>query len=239
MGISKVIIIVNAEVNDKKKIIAASPATEKMVSSVKKAIQAEQTTEQNKIEDRGQQDQITIEVIPTATLWLETNRSERNDNHEIIYCPLTIELPHVFEFSGKQVFLACKDIKARRHWVEEKLSYQTHKGDRSFGDLWLPAIVREDGISYAKAIGEGGIPNSFQQPVGLPDTIRHSLHNLADQLLQSISAVPAVYLLQFSLHGREIVFDRLWPFPAAPALASLNARQPDLFACHWYCLSGK
>jgi hypothetical protein len=239
MGISKVIIIVNAEVNDKKKIIAASPATEKMVCSVKKAIQSELTMERDEIKIREQQEQITVEIVSTATLWSEANRSERSDNNEIIYCPLTIELPHVFEFPGKQVFLACKDIKARRRWVEEKLSYQTHKGDRSFGDLWLPAIVRRDGISYAEAIGEGGIPNSFQQPVGLPDTIRHSLHNLADKILQSIAAIPAVYLLQFSLHGREIVFDRLWPFPAAPALASLKAQQPDLFACHWHCLSGK
>jgi hypothetical protein len=241
MGISKVIIIVNAEINDKKKIVTASPATEKMVSCLKKAIQSELMTGQDETEIRERQDRVPIEIISTASLWSETNRNDRGDSkdNEIIYCPLTIELPHAFDFSGKQVFLACKDIKARRRWVEEKLSYQTHKGDRSFGDLWLPAIVLKDGIVYGEAIGEGEIPNFFQQPVDLPNTIRNSLHNLGNKLLKSISAVPAVYLLQFSLQGREIIFDRLWPFPAAPALASLKAQQPDLFTCYWYCLSGK
>jgi hypothetical protein len=238
MGISKVIIIVNAEINDKKKIVAASPATEKMVSSVKKAIQAETTAEREATEIQERQEKIDIEIIPTASLWSEANRSEKNDN-KIVYCPLTIELPNTFEFPAKQVFLACKDIKARRRWVEEKLSYQTHKGDRSFGDLWLPAIVLQDGVSYAEAIGEGEIPNSFRQPIDLPDTVRQSLYNLTNKLLKSISAVPSVYLIQFSLHGREIVFDRLWPFPAAPALASLKGQTPDLFTCHWYSLSGK
>jgi hypothetical protein len=241
MGISKVIIIVNAEINDKKKIVAASPATEKMVSSVKKAIQSETTVEREAIEIQERQEKIDIEIIPTASLWSEANRSEKNDNkdNKIVYCPLTIELPNTFEFPAKQVFLACKDIKARRRWVEEKLSYQTHKGDRSFGDLWLPAIISQDSVSYAEAIGEGEIPNSFRQPIDLPDTVRQSLYNLTNKLLKSISAVPSVYLIQFSLHGREIVFDRLWPFPAAPALASLRGQTPDLFTCHWYCLSGK
>jgi hypothetical protein len=239
MGISKVIIIVNAEVNDKKKIVATSPATEKMASTIKKAIQDRQATEATAVDLATVQTTVSVEIISTATLWSETYRGEKTDRDGIIYCPLTIELPHVFDFPAKQVFLACKDFKARRRWVESKLSYQTHPGERSFGDLWLPVILTKDKTIYGEIIAEGGIPNFFQQPINLPVPICQSLQTLANELLQSIAAVPAVYLLQFSLQGREIIFDRLWPFPAAPALASLKVQQPDLFACHWYCLSGR
>ena len=45
--------------------------------------------------------------------------------------------------------------------------------------------------------------------------------------------------LQNLLPDKEILFDRLWPFPAAPAIASLSRQQPDLFACHWRCLTGQ
>jgi hypothetical protein len=37
----------------------------------------------------------------------------------------------------------------------------------------------------------------------------------------------------------EVIFDRLWPFPASPAIASIQTQQPDLFACHWHCLVGE
>lgn len=36
-----------------------------------------------------------------------------------------------------------------------------------------------------------------------------------------------------------ICFDRLWPFPIAPAIASVGVQQPDLFACHWRCVTGQ
>ena len=65
------------------------------------------------------------------------------------------------------------------------------------------------------------------------------MYKLATDLLVSLSAVPSVYLLQFSLYSNEIVFDRLWPFPAAPALASLSGSNIDLYSCHWLCLSGQ
>jgi hypothetical protein len=62
---------------------------------------------------------------------------------------------------------------------------------------------------------------------------------LAKQLLSSISATPSVYLLQFRLLEEEIIFDRLWPFPAAPALTSLNVQQPNLYTCYWKCLTNQ
>ena len=81
------------------------------------------------------------------------------------------------------------------------------------------------------------MPNSYEQPIEFPKKHGQSLHRLASDLLDHLSAPPSVYLVQFSLYSGEIVFDRLWPFPAAPALASLRSQQLDLFACHWLCLS--
>jgi formate-dependent phosphoribosylglycinamide formyltransferase (GAR transformylase) len=81
------------------------------------------------------------------------------------------------------------------------------------------------------------MPNSYEQPVAIPSRQLKSLHNLAEQLLDSLDASPATYLLQFSLYNGEIVFDRLWPFPAAPALITLKTQRPDLFTCHWQCLT--
>ncbi|MEL6496686.1 MAG: hypothetical protein AAFQ41_16430, partial [Cyanobacteria bacterium J06623_7] len=82
---------------------------------------------------------------------------------------------------------------------------------------------------------EGSMPNSYEHPVSIPKRQLKSIHGLAEELLESLDAAPATYLLQFSLYNGEIVFDRLWPFPAAPALITLKTQQPDLFTCHWRC----
>jgi hypothetical protein len=81
-----------------------------------------------------------------------------------------------------------------------------------------------------------GMP-SYAQPLHLPDRYRQPLYQLGQRLLGLVSASPAVYLLQFGFQGEEIVFDRLFPFPAAPAIASLGIQTPDLFECHWRCLT--
>jgi hypothetical protein len=90
---------------------------------------------------------------------------------------------------------------------------------------------------YGEVIGEGELPNSYQQPVEFPDNKRQSLYGLGYQLLESISAQPAVYLIQFGFQDETLIFDRVWPFPAAPALASIGVQTPNLYACHWQCLS--
>jgi hypothetical protein len=84
------------------------------------------------------------------------------------------------------------------------------------------------------------MPNSYHQPVDLDDAQRQALYNLGYQLLNSIDATPSVYLLQFAFSAeQEIIFDRLWPFPAAPAIASITVQQPDLFTCHWRCITNQ
>ena len=106
------------------------------------------------------------------------------------------------------------------------------------GDLWLPVIVTAKGPLYGEVIAEGPLPNAYEQPVDLTDELRHHLYGLAYKFLEYFKSVCGVYLLQFSWKG-EIVFDRVWPFPAAPAIASLGVQQPDLFTCHWHCITGK
>ena len=223
---SKVLIIVNAEVKDAGKIIATSPVTEKMVAALKRAIAA------------NSPETIEVEVVAAASLWSDSAKLTA-DECNLICCPLTIQLPDSVKFPAKAIYQACQDIKGRRRWVERNLAYKTSIGDSWLGDLWLPVVLTAKGPLYGEVIGEGAIPNSYEQPVELADEQRQRLYHLASQLLQSLSAPPAVYLLQFSLRRKEIVFDRLWPFPAAPAIASLGVQKPDLFTCHWYCLTNQ
>ena len=222
----KVVIIINGEVSEQGKLISASPVTQRMVEALKQGIATYSSPS------------TTIEVASAATLWSQQSRANKQ-NSKVIYCPLTIQLPEYFNFPGKKIFSACKDIVARRLWVEQNLGFKTSFGDYWLGHLWLPIILTNDDLICAEVIGEGEIPNTYEQPVAIPNHLRKSLHTLAERLLDSLSPSPAVYLLQFSLHNGEIVFDRLWPFPAAPALISLKTLQPNLFACHWSCLTGR
>lgn len=222
---SRVIIIVNGGMNTSGKPKSASPVTDKMVAAIEKSIL---TYSPN----------TTVEVVAAAALWSEVKQVQ-SQHGNLIYCPLTIQLPDWFKFPSRDIYKACRDVEDRRQWVERKLGYKTSIKDSCLGDLWLPVVLTKKGAFYGEVIGEGAIPNFYEQPIALSDESRQSLYHLADQLLKSLSATPAVYLLQFRLLGKEIIFDRLWPFPAAPALASLGHEKPDLFAYHCQCLLGQ
>ncbi len=219
----KVLIIINAEVNEQGQLTSASPVTERMVKALKQGI-------------INYSSETTVEITSAGALWSKINKSNGHET-QTIYCPLTIQLPEYFNFPAKEIYQDCKNITARRRWVERNLGIKTSVGDSWLGHLWLPVILNNKGIIYGEIIGEGEMPNSYEQPIELPDKHRQSLHHLASKLLDSLSAPPSVYLVQFSLYSNEIVFDRLWPFPAAPALATLRGQQPNLFICHWLCLS--
>lgn len=221
---SKVFIIVNAEVNSGK-ISPTAPIAIKMVAGLTRAIQ-------------NSDDSMGIEIIGAADLWSKSI-SLTTESQKLIYCPLTINLPHWLNFSAKKIFELCLDIKGRRNWVENNFNYKTTIGNSSLGDLWLPLILTQKELVYGEIIGEGEIPNFYQQSIHFPNNIRRSLYKLGANLLESIEAIPAVYLLQFKMLDENIIFDRLWPFPASPAIASLNKKNNDLFACHWLCLTGK
>ena len=224
-GMEKVVIIINAEVSEQGKLLSASPVTQKMVEALQSSIA------------KYSAPSTAVEIVSAATLWSKHSKNIINSrDSDTIYCPLTIQLPEYFDFPQKKIYSACKDINARRRWVEKNLGFKTSVGDSWIGHLWLPIVLTDKPV-YAEVIGEGSMPNSYEQPIDIPSRQRKSLHSLAEQLLDSLDAPPATYLLQFSLYKGEIVFDRLWPFPAAPALITLKTQQPDLFTCHWHCLT--
>jgi hypothetical protein len=109
-------------------------------------------------------------------------------------------------------------------------------GSNSFGDRWLPVIVYPDGLRFGEVIGEREVPNAYQQPIEVNKQHRKPLMTLARKLIENLKAPPSVYLLQFSVLEGEIIFDRLWPFPAAPAIASLSNPEPNLYALYWQCI---
>ena len=222
---SKVIIIVNAEVKGGK-ITATAPVAEKMALALSKCIiDSHQSHE--------------IEIISGADLWSKSVYLSESSS-DLIYCPLTIKLPDWFRFPAQKVYNACRDLEKRRKWVKQRFGYQTSQDNSWLGDLWLPIILTDKKLLYGSVISEGMIPNDYQQPYDLPLDVHPKLQQLASELLDSIEAIPSVYLLQFRLLGHNnIIFDRLWPFPATPAVASINVQQPDLYACHWFCLSNQ
>ena len=219
----RVSIIVNAKVKQEGRLIAASPVTERMLNALKKAIIANSPD-------------TLIEVIAVASLWSETAQKQTSTAGRI-YCPLTIQLPKWLAFPSQKIYQSCQDILGRRTWVEEHLKCKSNPNLNWLGDLWLPVVWTAEGPLYGEVIGEGVMPNAYEQPVKLADNLRQALYSLASQCLEALEAPPSVYLLQFSVIEQEIVFDRLWPFPAAPAIASLGVQSPDLFSCHWQCLT--
>lgn len=133
---------------------------------------------------------------------------------------------------------ACHDVVGLRQWVATNLGVAT--GDF---DLWLPIALTGKGSLYAEVIGRDAQSScGYKQPIDLSDRERQPLYKLGFDLLHHLEAPPAVYLMQFGfVQGeveREVGFDRLFPFPAAPAVASLGIQEPDLFTCHWHCLTG-
>ncbi|MEG4270959.1 MULTISPECIES: hypothetical protein [unclassified Microcoleus] len=155
-----------------------------------------------------------------------------------IFCPLTLNVPENLVFPAQDVFRFCSNVSAARDRVSQEL--QVPVGE---GNFWLPVVLTAKGPLYAEAIG--GEPSkqsgklSYSQPVHLSDVWRQQLYELAYRLLNLLNAPPATYLMQFGFVGERICFDRLLPFPAAPAIASVGVQVPDLFVCHWYCLTNK
>jgi len=127
----KVIILVNAEAQASGQMSRLSPVTEKMVIALKNAVPKS----------------LAVEVTGTASLWSKMESGKTGQNN-LIWCPLTIQLPNWVNFPGKKVYQACRDIEERRTWVAQTLHYKTSQGDSSFGDLWLPITVTSKGIIY-------------------------------------------------------------------------------------------
>jgi hypothetical protein len=171
------------------------------------------------------QDSCTLSVVESKAFVFPTNA--------ILY-PLTLDVPDELEFSGRSLFQQCQDLEGLRLLVNHQFGIATGEGS-----CWLPIVLTARGPLYAEAIAFVANSKSYQQPLHLSDRQRQPLYQFGFQLLQFLKAIPAVYLLQFSFQGETLCFDRLFPFPAEMAIASLSVQTPDLFTCHWRCLRGQ
>ncbi|WP_373541597.1 hypothetical protein [Chamaesiphon sp.] len=150
-----------------------------------------------------------------------------------IYCPMTLAVPPTFQFWGQSIGKFCQDID----WLRALAANTTGVKVGGGGNLWLPVIWTAQDPIYGEIVGKSG--DDYQQPVALEEIDRQPLYQFSSQLLTRLTAPPATYLVQFSKVAAGIIFDRLFPFPAIPALASIGVQHPDLFDCHWRCITGQ
>ncbi|WP_310413542.1 hypothetical protein [Chamaesiphon sp. OTE_8_metabat_110] len=151
-----------------------------------------------------------------------------------IYCPMTLDLPPTFEFWGQSIGRSCQEIDRLRDLAATTTGVEVGDG----GNLWLPIIWTAQDSIYGEIIGTSG-DDDYRQSIDLEASERQQLDRFSYQLLTQLTAPAATYLLQFSQAERGIIFDRLFPFPAIPALASIGVGQLDLFDCHWRCITGQ
>lgn len=159
---------------------------------------------------------------------------------EALVCPLTLNIPEWLNFPGQQIYQVCRNVDSLRGQVTE-WGYSTGNGS-----FWLPIVLTSKGALYAEAIaqaadspGEAGVVIPYEQPFHLSDVYRQSLYKLGFRLLNFLEAPPSTYLMKFGVDRAAIWFDRLFPFPAPPAIASINVQTPDLYECYWRCLTNQ
>lgn len=188
--------------------------------------------------------QVQVNTLTSNTLIQRSQAQGWDAEASIFIYPLTLNLPAGILPLSDRLYQTCRDLAGLRRQVTQ-LGYQT-----GVGCFWLPIALTQKGPLYGEVIGVDEFEIAFRdsqpdrmerqylQPLHLSDRWRQPLYQLAWQLLQSLAAPPATYLLEFGILGGEVCFDRLWPFPAKPAIASLGIQTPDLFTCHWLCLAG-
>ncbi len=230
LGMPRILIVVDAQIEKTGRLVEASTTTAQILDAMKEAIALHSPAP------------VIVDIITSTDLaeaLLLPMQVSNLSAEDIIWCPLTLDVPSTLEFPAQTIFQACRQVKSLRQRVQQQLGYATSDGSQKLEDLYLPVVLTAKGPLYGEVIREEQTANLYQQPIDLPDNQRQPLYHLAYQLLQSLLAPPAVYLLQFGYNEQNIVFDRLWPFPAAPAIASLGVQEPNLFTCHWHGLTGQ
>lgn len=259
----QVVIVVDAEVRASSQQVTSSSLIEPMVAALRQAILTEATgASTTQFGDRQSTAsaaiaQHHIQVFSVSEiLHLNVNNqvalfrgSESQGSDPVLLCPLTLNLPNTFAWFGQTIYQQCRDIDILRRLVEQQFACAIGSGF-----YWLPIVYTKKGPLYGEVIAleenqesenrvlkspDDDSQFSYCQPLHLSDVWRQPLYGLGYRLLRSLLAPPATYLLQFGFQGQTICFDRLWPFPAAPAIASLGVQTPDLFACHWRCLTNQ
>lgn len=190
--------------------------------------------------ERGQTPAIAPPPAITAVDFATPETLRESDRPASLLIPLTLDLPPSLSFPGAEIYRRCRQVTTMRQQVAQ--DFQVPGGQ---GNFWLPVVLTAKGPLYCEVIGQTA--GCFYQPVHWRDRHRQPLYKLAFRLLQSLAAPPATYLLQFGFQGAAqktapeavagLVFDRLWPFPAEAAIASLAVQTPNLFECHWRCLT--
>lgn len=228
---SKVLIVVEASGEG----ISDSLTTDRMVSALRQAIitSADQS--------------VTVQVVAANTFGFTAgvDLEQGWESNDVFVCPLTLNKPPTLPFGAESVYQACRDVPGLRQRVAQQVGCAI-----ADGCFWLPVVLTAKGPLYGEVIGRAWkasgekLPDdlsvcdlSYYQPFHLSDRLRQRVYQIGQCLLQLLSAPPATYLVQFGFQGSDICFDRLWPFPSAPAIASLGVQKPDLFVCHWYCLT--
>ncbi|MGJ3246435.1 MAG: hypothetical protein ACFE0I_10215 [Elainellaceae cyanobacterium] len=214
---------VTQQVSALERAIATSISSHSLASSAEAAASRSSLTN----------DAVHIEVV-TPSSW-ERDRAPAVEDE--ILCPLTLNIPETLDFAGRSLYSKCRDVPALRRYVHDQW------GDAGgSGEFWQPIVWTAKGPLYAEVIGQPAAlsspktPSRFSQPFHLADRLRQPLYHLGYRLLNSLNAIPGTYLIQFGIHHQRLCFDRLYPFPALPAIASIGVQTPNLFECHWRCL---
>lgn len=217
---TRVVIVVEAS----GKKIDYSPLNIKMIWALKQAIAATEPSSEIQV--------VIDSECNSLTAWASKD----------VIVPLTLNIPPNLPFKAQKIYQDCRDVSGLRQCAAQQLGCCVGNGC-----YWLPVVVTAKGSLYGEVIKlvaeTTDIPEnlflcdlSYEQPFHLSDAKRQQLYQLG-KILQLLLVPPATYLIQFGFQDDNICFDRLWPFPAAPAIASLGVQKPDLFACHWYCLT--
>ncbi|MGJ3251068.1 MAG: hypothetical protein ACFE0J_08050 [Elainellaceae cyanobacterium] len=178
-------------------------------------------------------DAVHVDVV-TPSSWLGDRARTAEDE---ILCPLTLNIPETLNFGGRSLYSTCRDVPALRQYVHDQWGYAGGSGE-----FWQPIVWTAKGPLYGEVIGQpadvssSDVPHHFSQPFHLVDRWRQPLYQMGYRLLNSLNATPGTYLVQFGVHHQRLCFDRLYPFPALPAIASIGVQTPNLFECHWHCL---
>ncbi len=228
----------------------ATQGLNQMVSALKHAITDSASTTISPVITEPQSP-IAVQVVTTKQLISPEFSSGARSN--AVLCPLTLNLPPSWAFAEAALYRACQDVAGLRQRVAQTPPFKTGSGH-----FWLPVVLTAKGPLYAEVIARSPsrstlepstdlFTQSYTQPLHLSDALRQPLYQLAHWLLKSLAAPPAVYLMQFGIQesdrptglatGQSICFDRLFPFPAVPSIASLGVQVPDLFTCHWRCIT--
>lgn len=173
-----------------------------------------------------------IGSIVTSVQFVTVTDLPTGADRQTLYYPLTLNLPPNFQFWGQSIWQTCNDIDRLRHLAATTTGVNVGDG----GNIWLPIIWTLKDPVYGETIGLSEDGN--YRTISIDDRDLGALEQFSSRLLIEISASPAVYLIQLKLVQTGIVFDRLFPFPATPALASIG-RKPDLFECYWRCIAHK